>query len=471
MLFQTYEYGILVLAVLLLYWALPKQGQNLLLLTASYVFYAFVHPWLALLLAGYTLVNYFAAIGIAMRPDLRRRALMVSIVASLGVLAAFKYLGFFVESFTQVFVWFGIADNPTFLRIFLPAGISFYTFQSLAYVIDVYKGRFDARRNLLDFSLFVSFFPQLVAGPIERAAALIPQFEVRRKLRPESLRDGLFLIIWGLFKKLVIADSVAVIVDNIFLLREPSPMLLAVGVLAFGIQIFADFSGYVDIARGTAKLLGINLSVNFLDPYFATSPANFWRRWHITLSQWFRDYVYIPLGGSRNGYVKNALILMVTFLLTGLWHGAAWNFVLWGGFHGFLILVQRTAVEGRFAISTPPRVVGIVLTFVLVQFGWLLFRGGDLSILTNSISGGVKGTAVGEFRESFFLLSTVFVYSIPLWIYAIYRRQLMIISPRSTTIRRHLTAVPAQTALATLLFLGMLVLKADGKAEFIYFQF
>lgn len=470
MLFQTYEYGILLVAVLAVYWAFPKTAQNLLLLAASYVFYAFVHPWLALLLAGYTIVTYICSNGIGRNPEHKKIFLAVSILASLGVLASFKYLGFFVESFTQLLVFFGVKENPTLLRIFLPAGISFYTFQSMGYVIDVYKDRFQARTNPIDVALFISFFPQLVAGPIERASKLLPQLETKRIVSPDRIRDGLFLIIWGLFKKIVIADSVAIIVDRIFLLQEPSPMLLATGVLAFGIQIFADFSGYVDIARGSARLLGIDLSINFLNPYFAISPSDFWRRWHITLSQWFRDYVYIPLGGSRNGYIKNASVLIATFLLTGLWHGAEWNFVIWGGFHGLLILGHRTLSSAKLQIPTPPQIVNVAFTFVLIHFGWFLFRASDLSVINDSISGGISGTAVGGYQESIFLLATVVLYSLPLWIYALARSHLSTYRTLPFT-GRVLTGSPAQATLAMCLFLGMLLLKPEGTADFIYFQF
>jgi alginate O-acetyltransferase complex protein AlgI len=470
MLFQTYEYGILLLAVLAIYWALPKTGQNILLIVASYLFYAFVHPWLAILLAGYTLITYSTSIGISRNPKKKKLLLAGSLVTSLAVLAGFKYLGFFIESFTQVMVLIGFKENPTLLRIFLPAGISFYTFQSMAYVIDVYKGRFQARTNLVDVALFISFFPQLVAGPIERAAKLLPQFETKRSVSPERIRDGLFLILWGLFKKIVIADSIAIIVDKIFLLHEPSPMLLATGVLAFGIQIFADFSGYVDIARGSARLLGIDLSVNFLNPYLASSPSDFWRRWHITLSQWFRDYVYIPLGGSRSGNYKNALVLMVTFLLTGLWHGAAWNFILWGGYHGLLILVQRTLSQPAGRITKPPRIVSILITFTLIQIGWFLFRATELSVLTDSVSAWLDGTAVGGYKESVFLLGMVALYSLPLWLYMI-ARKLLASGYSLPLLGRNIVGIPAQTVLSTSLFLGLLLLKAEVTTDFIYFQF
>jgi alginate O-acetyltransferase complex protein AlgI len=470
MLFQTYEYGILLLAILAVYWALPKTGQNLLLLVASYAFYAFVHPWLALLLASYTLITFVTSVGITRNPEHKKLLLSISIVMSLGVLAAFKYFGFFVENFTELLVLAGIKENPTLLRIFLPAGISFYTFQSMAYVIDVYKGRFQPRTNLVDVALFISFFPQLVAGPIERAAKLLPQFETKRSVSPQRIRDGLFLILWGLFKKVVIADSIAIIVDKIFLLQEPSPMLLATGVLAFGVQIFADFSGYVDIARGSARLLGIDLSVNFLNPYFATSPSDFWRRWHITLSQWFRDYMYIPMGGSRSGNFRNASVLMVTFLLIGLWHGAAWNFIFWGGFHGLLILGHRILSQSVRNVPSPPRIVNIGITFVLIQFGWFLFRATELSIFTDSISAWISGTSVGGYRESIFLLGTVVLYSLPLWIYAIARTFLA--SKNSLPLLgRKIVSIPAQTGLATSLFLGLLLLKAEETTDFIYFQF
>ena len=470
MIFQSYEYLILLFVVLAAYWLLPRLGQNALLLAASYVFYAFVTPWLAILLLGYTLVNYFAARGIRTYPSHSGNILLVAVASGLVVLGVFKYLGFFVENVTELTSEIGMNPNPVVLEILLPVGISFYTFQALAYVIDVHQGRIEPRSNFLDVAIFISFFPQLVAGPIERASRLLPQFERRRRFDADEVRDGVYLILWGFFKKLVIADNVAVIADKVFALEEPSVPLLTVGVLAFGIQILADFSGYTDIARGTAKILGIRLTRNFDNPYLAKSPTDFWRRWHISLSTWFRDYVYIPLGGSRGSGRKNATVLMVTFLLTGLWHGAAWNFILWGGYHGVLILITRglrSKVGGTGIVST---IFGVFFTFIAINFGWLLFRAGDLQITWDSITAQFGRTTVDGPEVTAFLFFQVVVYSLPLWIHPIYQH---VRESRWATegVTATLIQTPFRTAAAMLLFLGILVLRSEVSQDFIYFQF
>jgi alginate O-acetyltransferase complex protein AlgI len=285
----------------------------------------------------------------------------------------------------------------------------------------------------------------------------------------DSIRNGAYLVMWGFFKKLVIADSVGVIVDKIFSVSDPSPTLLAIGTLGFGIQIFADFSGYVDIARGTAKVLGISLSRNFNNPYFSRTPAEFWRRWHITLGTWFRDYLYIPLGGNRGTTFRNSVVLLGTFVVVGLWHGSAWNFILWGAFHGVLILGYRV-VSSRIASNFQvPTIVGIVLTFSAVNFGWLLFRAEDLSIVGNSVSAAVHQTGHGSLKESMFLLANIGIYSIPLWMHAVYRN-----------IREHgnhgnaaslISSEMVRVGLAVGLFTGILLLTAESPNDFIYFRF
>jgi alginate O-acetyltransferase complex protein AlgI len=470
MIFQSYEYLILLFVVIALYWLLPRIGQNALLLVASYVFYAFVTPWLAFLLFSYTLVNYLAARAIRTYPHHGGKIVLMSVASGLVVLGVFKYLGFFVESVTELTSAIGMNPNPVVLQILLPAGISFYTFQTLAYVIDVQQRRIEPRSNFLDVALFISFFPQLVAGPIERASRLLPQFERRRRFDADEVRDGVYLILWGFFKKLVIADNVAVIADKVFALEEPSLPLLSVGVLAFGIQILADFSGYTDIARGTAKILGIRLVRNFDNPYLAKSPTDFWRRWHISLSTWFRDYVYIPLGGSRGNARKNMIVLMVTFLLTGLWHGAAWNFILWGGYHGLLILVTR-GVRGKVGgTGIVSRIIGVLLTFIAINFGWLLFRAGDLEIAWGSLTGQINRTSVGGTEVTVFLFFQIVIYSLPLWIHPIYQK-----ARESRWAADGFTAsliqTPFRTAAATLLFLGILIMRSEVSQDFIYFQF
>jgi len=450
---------VLLLAVFTGYWFVTRRFQNLLLLVTSYFFYSFVDPKMALLLGGYTAVNYVAARRIEADPNNSRKYLWIAITASLGALAFFKYAGFFVESISDVLDTFGIANFESTLKIILPVGISFYTFQSLGYVIDVYTKRTFARQSLIDTALFTSFFPQLVAGPIERASSLLPQFERRRNFDANRTARGISLIAWGLFKKLVIADNVGMIVDSIFSTTQPGAPMLWVGVLAFGVQILADFSGYTDIARGSARLLGIELSLNFRHPWLAASPADFWRRWHITLSTWLRDYVYIPLGGNRNGRYSLAVNLIVIFVLGGLWHGAAWNFVLWGLLNAALILIWRAASHFRINLPTLP---ATVITFIVISASWLLFREGDFSYIGDNIA-----DSTGDLKLALVFGITVLIYSLPIWIHAIVDR------PRIADIweRNDVSIMVVLTALTLTSFIAILALKADTSAEFIYFRF
>jgi alginate O-acetyltransferase complex protein AlgI len=339
--FQSFEFVVFLVAVVGVYWLLGRRSQNVFLLIASYVFYGFVNPWLVLLLVAFTGVNFGCAVLQEFRPNHRKLFMLSSVIFSLSVLGYFKYFNFFISSFVELFNALGGSTFGRSFDILLPIGISFFTFQTIGYAIDVYRHKVAPTKNLIDFAVFVAFFPQLVAGPIERANRLLPQFQRTRRLKPEAARLALVIMAWGFFKKLVIADQVAVIADRIFATAEPGLVLLAVGTLAFGIQIYADFSGYTDIARGAAKLFGINLSRNFNHPYLARSPREFWRRWHISLSSWFRDYVYVPLGGSHSGHARNLRALLVTFIVSGLWHGASWNFALWGAYHGLLLAGQR----------------------------------------------------------------------------------------------------------------------------------
>jgi D-alanyl-lipoteichoic acid acyltransferase DltB (MBOAT superfamily) len=329
----------------------------------------------------------------------------------------------------------------------------------MSYTIDIYRKKSEPYSSFTDFACYAAFFPQLVAGPIERASALLPQFERRRNFDADRTASGISLLAWGLFKKLVIADNVGMIVDSIFSTTQPGAALLWVGVLAFGIQILADFSGYTDIARGSARLLGIELSLNFRHPWLATSPADFWRRWHITLSSWLRDYVYIPLGGSRNGRYSNAITLIVTFVLGGLWHGAAWNFVLWGLLHAALILIWRAARKLKFQV---PTLLATLITFFVISASWLLFPEGDLVYIGDNIF-----DSIGELKLAVGLAATALIYSLPIWLHAIVDR------PHITNIwtRNDVSRTVALTALTLTSFIGILLLRADVSAEFIYFRF
>jgi len=382
MLFNSLEFVVFFVVVLALYSVLNHSRQNALLLAASYLFYgAWDYRFLALLI-GTTVVDYAVALAIDRRSDplARRRILMFSIVANLGVLGIFKYFNFFADSLVDFAGLFGLTVSPVTLNIVLPVGVSFYTFQSMAYTIDVYRGHLKPCRRLPDFALYVTFFPQLVAGPIERATHLLPQVYARRIVTADKIGAGLSLIALGFFKKVVMADNLAPTVNEIFAKQGgfTAEEVLA-GVLCFAFQIYGDFSGYTDIARGTSRLLGFELMDNFREPYFARNPSDFWQRWHISLSSWLRDYLYISLGGNRGGRLATYRNLMLTMLLGGLWHGAAWNFVWWGLYHGALLVGYRFYEERAGARSTAARswlggVLQIAVMFGFTLYGWLLFR-------------------------------------------------------------------------------------------------
>lgn len=377
------------------YLCLPLRGQNVLLLAASYYFYA-QWDWRFLSLIWIsTLVDYVSGrvMAASSQARVRRLALMVSLVTNLGLLGVFKYANFFVDSAQALLDSVGLPTFGTALNIVLPVGISFYTFQTMSYSIDVYRRQIPATRNLLDFALFVAFFPQLVAGPIERAKHLLPVLSSRRHVGADEMARGLFLIVLGFMKKVTIADGVASRVDAIYATSaDVSGGDVAIATYLFAIQILCDFSAYTDIARGTAKLFGIDLMINFDAPYFSRGPSEFWQRWHISLSTWLRDYLYIPLGGNRGPWWFVYRNLMVTMVLGGLWHGAAWNFVLWGIYQGTVLCLFRVvtrnwgdgvdrAPESRSGLSIGQwvwRAIAMVLFFQVTCYGWLLFRAESL---------------------------------------------------------------------------------------------
>ena len=383
MLFNSLDFAVFLPVAFAVYWLLGHRvrWQNGFVVAASYLFYGW-WDWRFLLLIAFTTLCSYAS-GIAMqRGRWRKLFLWANIVLNLLILCIFKYYDFFAQSFADLFLG-GRADG-LLLHLVLPVGISFYTFQALSYSIDVYRGKISPTRDIVAFFAYVSFFPQLVAGPIERATSLLPQFEQPRKMDYRQCVDGLRQMLWGFFKKMVVADSCALYVDQIF--AHPawfnSTTLLLAAVL-FSLQIYGDFSGYSDIAIGCAKLFGISLRRNFNVPYFSRDIAEFWRRWHISLTTWFRDYIYIPLGGSRVGKGRVVLNTFVIFLVSGLWHGANWTFVAWGAYHALLflplILLGRnrrhtdTVAAGR-ALPTLLELGQMLLTFLLAAIGWVMFR-------------------------------------------------------------------------------------------------
>jgi alginate O-acetyltransferase complex protein AlgI len=382
MYFNSWKFIVFFLAVYTVYIILPRhRWQNLLLLASSYYFYsAWDWRFLSLILIS-TFVDYIAGIQIHNRTDehSRRLFLALSVATNLGLLGFFKYFNFFAENLQAFLTSMGLDFASSRLDIILPVGISFYTFQTMSYTIDIYRRKLEPTHNFLDFALFVAFFPQLVAGPIERARRLLPQITNKRTIEPEQFRLGVWLIFWGLYKKVVIADNMAIIVEQVFLNSTSATFLSCyLSIVAFAVQIYCDFSGYSDIARGCAKVLGFELMLNFNLPYFAKNPSEFWRRWHISLSTWLRDYLYISLGGNRKGEIRTYLNLFLTMLLGGLWHGAAWNFIWWGIYHGALLMGHRLLTRSKELVDIRSSLwIQLSKTLVMFQFtlfGWLLFR-------------------------------------------------------------------------------------------------
>ena len=381
MLFNSVAFAIFFPLILLLYWSLRTPGrQNRLIVAASLFFYGWWDWRFVSLLLLSSVVDYVCALKISAAQGRGEKGLgwlRASLLVNLGLLGAFKYHDFFVTSAEPL--WEALGWSPGLLRIVLPVGISFYTFQTMSYTIDVYRGQFEARRSLIDVAAYVTFFPQLVAGPIERATTLIPQLERPRSLTPAGARLGIMLIVSGLFKKMVLADGLGPIADALFHRAgrgeplTPAEVLLAAYVFSF--QLYGDFSGYSDIARGAARLLGFELMLNFRQPYFSRTFTEVWRRWHISLSFWLRDYLYISLGGSRGGKLLTLRNLFLTMFLGGLWHGAAWHFVAWGSYIGVILIVERLlGLQDTSRWGWPRQALGVVLTFHMWAASMIFFR-------------------------------------------------------------------------------------------------
>lgn len=380
--FNSWEFILFLILVYLVYWVLPsRRAQNIFLLFGSYYFYA-AWDWrfLSIIMTS-TIVDYISGIRIHHTTSSRGRSLwlLLSVVVNLGLLGFFKYYGFFLSSLEPMLQAVGMSTHSLHLHIVLPVGISFYTFQTMSYTIDIYRRQLEPTREFLDFALFVAFFPQLVAGPIERARNLLPQILASRSADSDGFKTGMWLILWGLWKKIVVADNMAYIADTIFLnSATATTAMMYFGVVAFAWQVYCDFSAYSDIARGSARLLGFELMLNFDLPYFAVNPADLWRRWHISLSSWLRDYLYLPLGGSQVSTLRNAFNLTVTMGLCGLWHGAGWNFVGWGVFNGIGLAAHQTLKRARGGSSD--RLTGlrwllaVIGTFHFFLAGLVIFR-------------------------------------------------------------------------------------------------
>ena len=481
MLFNSFEFALLMLLLMPAYRLLARwRAQNLLLLAGSYVFYGWWdHRFLPLLLAS-TLTDYLVARALeaTAAPRPRRALLVLSCVVNLGLLGFFKYWGLFESTANGIGHWLGSEDAllPA-LQLVLPVGISFYTFQTLAYTVDVYRGRIRAVRSLRDLALYVGFFPQLVAGPIERPSQLLPQIRRDRVVRLGDVEQGVFLFASGWFRK-ALGDVMGTIVDPVF--ADPAShgaWSLLWALYAFAFQIYLDFSGYTDMARGVARVLGFELMENFNAPYFARSVREFWQRWHISLSTWLRDYLYIPLGGNRGGAWRTQRNLVLTMLLGGLWHGAAWNFVVWGALHGLYLAVDRavrgTEAPGAVGAARPSErgglarsALGMALTFHLVLLGWLLFRVrpvGDEGALAVAV-GYLQGLS-GLWHESF-VAPPLAVWPLALVLCC----DLLMVRTGSHVWVRGMPWPLRGGVVALLLTLGF-VLDSGPNQAFIYFQF
>lgn len=401
MLFNSLEFVVFYIVVLLLYYVFPKKVRYIWLLVASYIFYGAWNVKYLALLFGVTLATYLSSFFInkiaecgweeKKKSIARKTVLAIAVVTNIGLLVYFKYMDFFAYNIYRVLGAVGIQIPEYHFDILLPVGISFITFQALGYAIDVYRGRVKAEKNILKYALFVSFFPQLVAGPIERSGNLLKQIQrvhIQKKISYEKFTNGFALMLYGYFQKVFIADKAAVLANTVFAAPEQYTTIeLALGAIAFSIQIYGDFGGYSNIAIGAAQVLGFDMMENFNTPYFATSIQDFWRRWHISLSTWFKDYVYIPLGGNRCGKVRRYFNLMVTFLVSGLWHGAQMTYVVWGGIHGFIQIIEKEAAEWiqKLGIKVKTDVISykilkILVTYFIVTIAWIFFRADNVSL-------------------------------------------------------------------------------------------
>lgn len=478
MIFTTFQFLVFFICVFLLFFTLPKPWRRPLLLISSYYFYMCSVPWYLTVIIGITLVDFWAAIKIedAKSQRAKRAYLVISIISNFGLLFTLKYAGFFEQTILNDALGLGL---PV-LRFILPLGISFHTFQAVSYTVEVYRGRYPAERNLLTYALYVAFFPQMVAGPIERPYNLLPQFHKDAVLTAVRFQSGLRMALWGLFKKVAVADLLASAVTTVYSHpRGFSGPTLALATFFFSVQIYCDFSGYSDIAIGIARMMGYDLMINFRQPYFAKSVGEFWHRWHISLSTWFRDYLYIPLGGSRVPHARYLVNIMVVFMVSGLWHGANWTFAVWGGLHGlYLVLGNVTAplrrrlklLSGLERMGGVLAVLQTLITFTLVSVAWVFFRAGTVQdgLYIVSHLASPRGFQLGEFLIlglPRFELATAFlmilIVAITEWC----------IVTRPRVITGLWAARPFRWGLTYACVFATIFFGVFGHIEFIYFQF
>ncbi len=479
MLFNSFEYALFLPIVFILYWFVVNKNlkaQNFLLLVVSYVFYGWWDWRFLSLIAFSSLVDYIAGLKIesSEKQSTRRLFLTISLITNLGFLGVFKYFNFFSQSLADGFAQMDYTLHPITLDVVLPVGISFYTFQTMSYSIDVYRKKLKPTKDIIAFFAYVSFFPQLVAGPIERATNLLPQFQKKRIFTYEQGATGMRQILWGLFKKMVIADNCAVMVDQIFDNHETLPSsVLIMGSIYFALQIYGDFSGYSDIAIGTARLFGFNLMTNFRTPYFSRDMAEFWRRWHISLSTWFRDYVYIPLGGSRVNNWRAIQNTFIIFIVSGFWHGANWTFIAWGAINAiyFIPLLLTgynrknvgTVAENRH-LPSPKEIIQMAFTFALTCLAWVFFRAENITEAYSYLSNMVTQPFL---PDNFYYFHPKYIFIIAVWgllEWFVFRHDNALERIKNYTpwLRR-----PGYFVLGSITFLFMV----NEAQSFIYFQF
>lgn len=473
MVFNSASFLIFFPIVFIAYWFLSRYKiiyQNIFLLIASYIFYGWWDYRFLILIFISTLVDYSIGINIGKSKSIQKRKLLLylSLITNLGILGFFKYFNFFIDSLQNVLNNTGLNIDTWSLNIILPVGISFYTFQTMSYTIDIYKEKIKPVDNFIQFAAFVSFFPQLVAGPIERASNLLPQFDKKRKFLFETARVGLAMIVYGFFKKLVIADRLAIYVNQVFSdVSSFSTTPLLIATFFFAIQIYCDFSGYSLIARGIAKLLGFELMLNFRRPYLSTSIPDFWRNWHISLSTWFRDYVYVPLGGNRKGELRTYINFMIVFLVSGLWHGANWTFVVWGGIHGifqvFSVQIKKVKIKYNLNFNVHSS-ISIISTFMVVCLAWIFFRAETISEafqVLSEISALNMTTNIIEICAMKGPFNLLLSFLSILLLFVSYRL------PFDFNFKSNST----YTLFNVITILLIIILGVNGKPDFIYFQF
>jgi len=476
MLFNSLQFFIFFFLVYILYCLLHHKWQNRMLLVASYIFYGSWDARFLSLIWISTIIDYLCGLRIYKSEDIKEKKiyLFCSVFANLAILGFFKYSGFFAEGLQHLLHDVGIPFHVHSFNIILPVGISFYTFQTMSYTIDIYYGKIKPTKNVLDFALFVAFFPQLVAGPIERAKNLLPQILRPREITLDKFYAGCFLIMWGLFQKIYVADNLAKLVDTVFAWKEyPNGMLVLVALYSFAFQIFCDFAGYSNIARGVSKCMGFEIMVNFNLPYFATNPRDFWKRWHISLSTWLRDYLYIPLGGDKNGLLKTYRNLCITMLLGGLWHGAAWTFVLWGAYHATLLILHRmlnVLFRGvRFTAGVLAQrawnAVKVICFFHLICFGWLIFRAqsfGQIIHMAHALFFKWEGVSIVDLARGIGIPMHFLGLLLLVQFLQFVKKDLMIILKFN---------ILARALFYYICFVLIIIYGVTGAKEFIYFQF